>query len=182
MAKQDTQSLESLMISALEGDQQAYQKFLTQVERYIRRIVSNKVVGKDVEDVVQEALISIHKARHTYDGKRAILPWVSAITRFRITDYLRKHYAKKEDVYLDADEMEKTLADNVTEADDSYEYINDEISLLPEKQQKILYLMYFEGYTAKETGAQLGMKESAVKVAAHRSYKVIRQKLEKKKQ
>ena len=39
--------------------------------------------------------------------------------------------------------------------------------------------MNVEGYTAKEVGAKLGMKESAVKVAAHRAYKKLRERLGK---
>ena len=43
----------------------------------------------------------------------------------------------------------------------------------------ILRLMHQEGYTAKEVAEKIGMNESAVKVAAHRAYKVLRQKLER---
>lgn len=48
---------------------------------------------------------------------------------------------------------------------------------VPEREQKILTMMHVEGYTAKETGVRLGMKESAVKVAAHRAIKKLREKI-----
>ncbi|MBU6339547.1 MAG: hypothetical protein KGQ36_06240, partial [Rickettsiales bacterium] len=35
------------------------------------------------------------------------------------------------------------------------------------------------GYTAKEVGKEIGMNESAVKVAAHRAVKKIKQKFPK---
>ena len=38
-------------------------------------------------------------------------------------------------------------------------------------------MMYVEGFTARETGEKLEMNESAVKVAAHRALKKIREKL-----
>jgi DNA-directed RNA polymerase specialized sigma24 family protein len=38
-------------------------------------------------------------------------------------------------------------------------------------------MMYVEGHTAKETGRRLAMNESAVKVAAHRAIKKIRDRL-----
>jgi RNA polymerase sigma-70 factor (ECF subfamily) len=71
------------------------------------------------------------------------------------------------------------LHENVTETDISYEYISREVEKLPEKQAMILRLMHQEGYTAKEVAEKIGMNESAVKVAAHRAYKVLRQKLER---
>jgi RNA polymerase sigma-70 factor (ECF subfamily) len=39
--------------------------------------------------------------------------------------------------------------------------------------------MHQEGYTSKEVAEKMGMTESAVKVSAHRAYKVLRKKLEK---
>jgi RNA polymerase sigma-70 factor (ECF subfamily) len=41
----------------------------------------------------------------------------------------------------------------------------------------ILKLMYEDGLTAAETAKRMGMGLSAVKVAAHRAYKVLRKKL-----
>ena len=70
------------------------------------------------------------------------------------------------------------MSEDVTESDFNYESIRAEIHLLPEKQATILQLMHQEGYTAKEVAEKIGMKESAVKVAAHRAYKVLRKRLE----
>ena len=49
--------------------------------------------ASEVDDLLQEILISIHKARHTYDGERPYKPWAYAIAKFRLQDYLRAHYA-----------------------------------------------------------------------------------------
>jgi len=75
--------------------------------------------------------------------------------------------------------MENYLHENVTESAISYESISGEVEKLPQKQATILQLMHQEGYTAKEVAEKLGMNESAVKVAAHRAYKILRQKLER---
>jgi RNA polymerase sigma-70 factor (ECF subfamily) len=155
------------------GDAEAYRQFLISAARYLRRFIARRVPAADVEDVLQEILLSIHKARHTYDGKRSILPWISAIARYRLADYLRGRYAAPQHVELDED----FLPEDVTEPSELSEYISIEVEKLPERQQRIIYLMHTEGYTAKEVGTQLGMKESAVKVAAHRAYKLIKTRL-----
>lgn len=161
----------------LSDDPEAYQRFLTQASHYLRRFIARRVAPADVEDILQEVLISIHKARHTYDGKRSVLPWISAIARFRLTDYLRRHYAQMQQAHIDICEVEDFLSEDVTESSELGEYVSEEVSNLPERQQKILYLMHTEGYTAKEVGQRLGMNESAVKVAAHRAYKLIKTRL-----
>jgi RNA polymerase sigma-70 factor (ECF subfamily) len=43
-----------------------------------------------VEDVVQETLISVHKARHTYDPARPFAPWFYAIASHRVVDVFRR--------------------------------------------------------------------------------------------
>ena len=76
-------------------------------------------------------------------------------------------------------EVEESLPEHVTETGMSYESISGEVQKLPEKQAAILRLMHQEGYTAKEVAKKMGMNESAVKVAAHRAYKILRNKLER---
>ena len=169
--------LTALMQAGCNGDGAAYQRFLQGVSYDLKRFLARRIAACDVDDVLQEILISIHKARHTYDGERPVLPWVSAIARFRLTDYLRRHYAGARHVTVDIAELAETLPGPVTESTGDYEYLNEAVDQLPERQRKILYLMHKQGFTARETGEKLGMGESAVKVAAHRAYKLIRKRL-----
>ena len=174
---QDT--LEALMQRALAGDQAAYAKVLHTTAQLLRPFLSKRLLfSNDVDDVLQEILVSIHKARHTYDGQRPYKPWVYAIAKFRLQDYLRSHYADDIKHAVDIADLENELTEDVTETGISYESISGEIEKLPEKQAAILQLMHRDGFTSKEVAAKLGMNESAVKVAAHRAYKVLRKRLE----
>jgi RNA polymerase sigma-70 factor, ECF subfamily len=173
-------NLEALMRLSLAGDQRAYAELLLQVSRLLRPFLAKRLsFSNEVDDLLQEILISIHKARHTYDGKRPCKPWVFAIAKFRLQDHLRAYYSDQLRHADDLSDWEDFLPDDVTETAFSYESISGEVEKLPEKQATILRLMHQEGYTAKEVAAKIGMKESAVKVAAHRAYRILRQKLER---
>ncbi len=167
--------LSDLMSLALQGNQIAYAEFLKEITFLLRSNLKKKIASADVEDVLQEILISIHKARHTYDGKRDILPWIMAIARFRITDYLRKYYSQMRHKTSDISDLEYDLSD-VTEGNSANELLDDLFIDVETKHQKILTMLHVEGYTAKEVGAKINMSESAVKVAAHRAIKKIRNK------
>ena len=172
--------LENLMRQSLAGDTRAYTELLQETSRLLRPFLSKRLSNTgELDDLLQEILISIHKARHTYDGKRPYKPWVYAIAKFRLQDHLRAHYADQLAQAHDISELEEFLAEDVTEPDLSYESISMEVQKLPEKQAMILQLMHRDGYTAKEVAKKIGMNESAVKVAAHRAYKVLREKLER---
>jgi RNA polymerase sigma-70 factor (ECF subfamily) len=173
-------NLEALMRKSLNGDQQAYATLLQETSRLLRPFLSRRLShAGEVDDLLQEILISVHKARHTYDGQRPYKPWVYAIAKFRLQDFLRAHYSDQLRHAVDFDELEEYLPEFVTEPEISYESIHAEVQKLPEKQASILQLMHRDGYTAKEVAQKLGMNESAVKVAAHRAYKILRSKLER---
>lgn len=172
--------LEQLMKQSLNGDQRAYAALLHETSRLLRPLLSRRLsFSNEVDDLLQEILLSIHKARHTYDGNRPYKPWAYAIARFRLQDYLRAHYSDQLRHAVDFDELEESLPENVTETGFSYESISAEVNKLPEKQANILQLMHQQGYTAREVAEKMGMNESAVKVAAHRAYKILRRKLER---
>ncbi len=173
-------SLEALMQRSLNGDQRAYAALLQETSRLLRPYLSRRLsIASEVDDLMQEILLSIHKARHTYDGNRPYKPWVYAIARFRLQDFLRAHYADQLRHAVDFDELEEALPEYVTEPVMSYESIEREVQKLPDKQASILQLMHRDGYTSREAAEKMGMNESAVKVAAHRAYKLLRKKLEK---
>lgn len=175
-----TDDLAALMRRALAGDQRAYADLLRETARFLRPYLSRRLSAEsEVDDLLQEILVSIHKARHTYDGLRPYKPWAYAIARFRLQDHLRTHYADRLRQAEDIAELENFLHADVTEAAFDYESISGEIEKLPEKQSTILRLMHQQGYTAKETAQKMSMSESAVKVAAHRAYKILRQRLER---
>ena len=163
-----------LLLAGLKGDNARYAAFLRELTPILRRVIARRIQQADVEDVLQEVLISLHKARHTYDGGRPIMPWVIAIARFRITDHLRKHYTSRRDKTVDISGLENILTD-VTESTDDRESIDELLQDVPAREKRILTLMHVEGYTAKQVAEQLNMKESAVKVAAHRAVKKIRE-------
>jgi RNA polymerase sigma-70 factor, ECF subfamily len=175
--------LTALFCAGQAGNAKSYASFLEKTTPILRGMVFKKLPNGDVEDIVQEILISIHKARHTFDGERPIMPWLFSIAKFRITDALRQIYAspQHQQAFVEIDE-----AIDLLEAQDHANHVytttqmQNEIELdaflagMSEREQAILSMLYIEEYTAKETGVRLNMKESAVKVAAHRAIKKMK--------
>jgi len=175
-----TDNFEALMRQALKGDMRAYSVLLQETARFLRPFLAKRLNSTaEVEDLMQEILISIHKARHTYNGGRPYKPWAYAIARFRLQDYLRAHYADHLRHAVELSGVENSLFEPVTNSAVTYESIRAEIEKLPPKQAAILKMMHQEGSTAREVAEKTGMKESAVKVMAHRACKLLRNKLER---
>lgn len=186
MAKNDHRASNEALFRPLfeqtaAGDRKAYTALLTQVAELAKRYVRRKMGDHaDADDLVQEILISVHKALHTYDPARPCMPWLGAIMHYRMTDWLRTRYSAAEQQKIPLEEVEEFLSSDVTEEPLAYEYVNKAVATLPDGQQAVIGAMYHEELTVAETGEKLGMSVSAVKVTAHRAYKKLRERLEEK--
>src|ERR1035437_9835579 len=79
-----------LMARAQGGDAASYRQLLIAVTPYLRAIAARHHRDRsDVEDSLQDVLLTVHAVRHTYDPMRPFKPWLVAIARRRIIDRLR---------------------------------------------------------------------------------------------
>jgi RNA polymerase sigma-70 factor (ECF subfamily) len=167
-----------LMIASQQGDRQAYEALLARVaalvQAYVRRRVGDAAW---VEDVVQECLIALHRARHTYDPARPFAPWLYAIVQNRLVDALRmlRRRLLRE---LQAEPMLEKSTRAVQERDAMLSDVRRAVAGLPDNQRRVIELLKFEELSVREVAARLGMTETNVKVTAHRGYRALRQRIE----
>ena len=80
------------MRRAQQGEERAYAELLVlltaRARSYVR--VRTRAPVAWIDDVVQEALMAIHDARHTYDAQRPFAPWFYAIVHYRFVDMVRR--------------------------------------------------------------------------------------------
>src|SRR5437762_9721307 len=108
-----------LMARAQDGDGEAYRKLLVDIAPYLRSLARrhHRDPG-DVEDTVQDVLLTVHAIRHTYDPYRPFGPWLVAIARRRIIDQLRRQgRTRAREVALDLEETFSAPEANLGEAD-----------------------------------------------------------------
>ena len=178
-SKQDiNQYWTDLAAKAQTGDQTAYRALLSGLVPVIRRnIVKSLPSPQYADDIVQEVLLSVHKALHTYDPKRPFLPWIQSIINFRRTDFLRQHYAQFDNAKVSLDDPDTPDYLVISNPTGSTKDIETAFNALPEQQKKVVELMKIKGYSAEEVSKKTGMSLSAVKVSAHRALKKIKEKL-----
>jgi RNA polymerase sigma-70 factor (ECF subfamily) len=167
------QQLSGLMCLAQDGDARAYQTLLFEVTALIRRFTRTRVRQPEwVEDIVQETLFSIHRDRHTYDPSRPFLPWMYAIARHRLLDFVEKQRRLGEKESLtDPGEEEPVWEDPPREL---IRLLRRALALLSFNQREVIRMLKLEGFSVLEISQRMGLSESSVKVTAHRGYKKLR--------
>lgn len=175
----DDQALAALMKAAQGGDAGAYQQLLNRISVLIKGYLLRRMAPGGVDDVLQEVLLSIHTARHTFDPEHPFLPWMYAITRYRLADFWRETFRRGR---YEADEemlLDQALPWSL-EADHEVRHsVRAALGCLTEQQRKLIEKLKLEGMAIKDVAREMQMSEGAVKVAAHRAYKALRERLKK---
>ena len=98
--------LKALMLASQEGDAASHRMLLERLSRHLRAYYKRRLghIGRgaaEAEDLLQEAVLAIHVQRHTYDPAEPFTPWVHAIARYKLIDFLRRNRASVADVPID---------------------------------------------------------------------------------
>ncbi len=163
------------MRQARAGCPKAYRRLLELLSRHlkthVRRMLSRLGGGSiaDADDIVQEALISIHSRLHTYDASYPVTVWVNAIARYKVIDAYRASGHRLKQVQLDA--FEDCLADPVEQQPGVMQDVKRLLSSLPNNLRRPIEDVKLLGLTVAESAARSGMSESAVKIGIHRGMK-----------
>jgi len=171
----DEQTLSRLMAAAQTGDRQAYGVLLVEVRRWLQRYFARKVPSGQIDDLVQEVLVSLHAKRASYDPARPFLPWLAAIARYRWVDHLRRSYRRAEVELGDHDATQEDEADAVM-ARISLDRL---FTSLPPAQAEAIELVKIEGHSIAEAAARCGQSEPLVKVNIHRGLRKLAALIEK---
>jgi len=165
-----------LMARAQDGDRQAYRTLLQDMTPYLRSLAARcfKQPG-DIEDAVQDVLLTIHMVRHAYDPKRPFGPWLVAIANRRIIDRLRRETRHKAHEIALSREHE-TFPDPMTNLKEAPEEaaLNEAIERLPAEQRQAVRLLKLKELSLKEAALVSGRSIAALKVSTHRAIKSLR--------
>ena len=178
------QRWQALMRAAQDGDNLAYAQLLSEILPMLRRVVAHKwPSAPDVEDVVQEILLSVHSVRHTYDPGRPFMPWLMTIATRRVFDAARRRTTRSANETT-VDVMPETFSGEDTkteqEISDDQEAICRAMAQLPDGQREAVKLMKLQGLSLHEASAVTGKSVASLKVSVHRAIKTMREMLERK--
>jgi RNA polymerase sigma-70 factor (ECF subfamily) len=175
------QQLSDWMRKAQAGDRDAYVTLLTEVTAYLTKFVRHRLTETDgVDDVVQEALMSMHQHRHTYDPDRSFAAWIRAIALHRLIDSTRKRHRVRAREQLGAAFPEDFLGVvDAAPARTAFDNLHRALAELSSQQRQVIQLLKWEGFSVKEVAQSTGMSVPSVKITAHRAYRLLRKLLAK---
>jgi RNA polymerase sigma-70 factor, ECF subfamily len=135
------------------------------------------------EDLMQQTLLHMHRARGSFISGAPVLPWAFAIARRLMTDRARRCRVEQRlfaETPADDDRMayEPTgtteTPEDVLHARRLARCLQQRMDALPELQRTAYRLLSQEGLSLKKAAEVLGTSVTAVKLRAHRAYTALR--------
>ena len=171
----DEATLSRLAALAQQGDKQAYATLLEESRQWLGRYFRRRVLPHDLDDLVQDTLLSLHRKLASYEPERAFMPWLAVIARYRFVDHLRLIYRRAEDQGVDFDipveSEEESIAARIS--------LDRMFEGLPTAQSRAIELVRIEGLSISEASLTTGQSESLVKVNIHRGLKRLADLIER---
>lgn len=168
--------LKQLMLAGLDGDAVAFRRLLDEISRLLRGFLIGKLnrIGRgaaEAEDVLQEVLLVVYTRRHTYDVSEPFRPWLYAIARYKLIDYLRRSGGSAVNIPLD-DFKELTAREDHAAVESRHD-LHLLLDKLPDKMRRPIQCVKLDGLSVAEAAVRCGLTEAAVKTNVHRGLKML---------
>jgi RNA polymerase sigma-70 factor (ECF subfamily) len=172
----DGTHLKELMLRYQQGDAQAADELVSLTTPLLSRyLYATSLRALNLDDLIQECWLRIHRSRGSYVPGEPVLPWLLAIVRHTRVDFFRKwqRTSGREAELPETARMPEVKSDTMQAKN-----LMNIISTLPEGQREVIVLLKLTGMTAEEVARATGSTAGAVKQKAYRAYQAIRQALQ----
>ncbi len=155
---------------------EAFKKLLSEYQKPLYNHIRNIVLNHDdTDDVLQNTFVKVFQYLKTFNGDSKLLSWIYRIATNEALTFL-KNKAKRNGI--SSESMQSKIVDNL--AADSYFdssgiqlKLQQAINELPEKQQLVFKMRYFEEIKYEDMSEISGTSVGALKASYHHATKKI---------
>ncbi|MCB9730698.1 MAG: RNA polymerase sigma factor [Deltaproteobacteria bacterium] len=158
------------------GDRRAFEELFRRYGARLHGFFLRSVASTtEAADLVQQTFLHFHRARRDFRHGALVRPWLYTIAINVRRELFRRRSRKPETSFDPVVHGEPTSEPETTTARDRL--VRRALGELPEQQREVILLHWYEELSFPEIAEMLGASVSAVKVRAHRGYKLLRDRL-----
>jgi RNA polymerase sigma-70 factor (ECF subfamily) len=157
------------------GERQAAERLIAAVTPLLfHHFLRTKVPPAQLEDLIQDCWLRIHKARGTYRSGTPALPWMLAIARHTRVDFYRYQHRRWVREVPIQDCLQAIEAQAATDNPGQRVDLARLLGELPEGQRRVIVMLKMAGMSLEEVARATASTVGAVKQKAHRAYRSLR--------
>lgn len=171
---QDEQLLEQLRNPKTQD--QAFrtlvQNYQVRLYHHLRSILLNH---EDTDDVLQNTFIKVYQNIHNFKGQSQLFSWIYRIATNEALTFLKQKAKRHQisDLTLQEQAIESLVSDPLFDGDEAALLLQKAVALLPEKQQLVFKMRYFEDLDYQTISEILQVSIGGLKASYHHAVKKI---------
>jgi RNA polymerase sigma-70 factor (ECF subfamily) len=163
-----------LVARYLDGDERAFTSLHRRYAPLLLRYARSRVHCRQAaDDLVQQAFVNAHLARHRFERNAPLRPWLMRILANLVRDHFRGERRRRA-ADFDVDLVAAPELASPWEERERARLAHRAVATLREPQRRVVQLHWFEGRPFPELANELGVNVVTAKVRAHRAYKQLR--------
>lgn len=149
-----------------------------EIEARLRPFVARRVAPADVDDVVQDTFVRVHRGLASLADSERFGAWVYRVASSAIADHQRARARHPQRPALDADAEQPVLDANDHLESELAECVALFVARLPSPYREAVTLTELQGLTQRDAAAMLGISVSGMKSRVQRGRERIRRMFE----
>ncbi len=175
----------SIIKQIQSGDTRAYEVLVDRYKDMVFSIALKMLVNREeAEELAQDAFIKVYKSMHTFKGEAKFSTWIYRLTYNSCLDRIKKLKRSQSTVTLEEFSMGQlsqmeTVLDEMDKSD-RQKSIEECLILLPEEENLIISLYYYEEQSLDEISKIVNLNTNHLKVKLFRIRKKLMSILEQR--
>ena len=157
-----------------EGFRQLVLAYQQRLYRVIRRQVSSH---EDADDVLQNTFLKVFRHLDGFEGRSEFYTWLYRIAQNEVYTFMKSSAKRK---WVDLEGQVERKEEPHLNTDEVLRSLELVVNQLPERQQMVFRMRYYDELSYKQMAEILNLTEGALKASFHHAVKRIEEELKSK--
>jgi len=154
-----------------EGFRQLVLAYQQRLYRVIRRQVSSH---EDADDVLQNTFLKVFRHLDGFEGRSEFYTWIYRIAQNEVYTFIKSNSKRR---WMDLEDHAERKEEPHLNSDDVLRSLEMAVSKLPERQQMVFRMRYYDELSYKQMAEILDLTAGALKASFHHAVKKIEEEL-----
>lgn len=171
---------EAILTMAIHADtrEQGFRQLVIKYQQRLYQVIRRQVPShEDADDVLQNTFIKVFRHLERFENRSELYTWMYRIASNEVLNHLRSQKRSKVETLEVNDHREADTYVNTDGLADTLEAI---VRRLPERQQMVFRMRYYDELPYKEIASLLNLTEGALKASFHHAVKKIEEEVKAK--
>ncbi|MEO5906924.1 MAG: RNA polymerase sigma factor [Saprospiraceae bacterium] len=155
-----------------------FKQLVIKYQERLYHAVRNRLTShEDADDVLQNAFLKIFRHIDSFEGRSEIFTWMYRICINEVSNHQKKNSRIK---IMEINQTEAVAAEPYMDSVDVADSLEKAVSGLPERQQMVFRMRYFDELSYKQIAELLQVTEGALKASFHHAVRKIEEEFRSK--